>query len=152
MPLPEHILRHSALTDNSIVVAASGQPFLVVLDRRGECTMGKRKNPYTKETMIVYLKEMQAKQEKRLSKKDVPEPERSYCHALFGKWLYALEEAGIIIPSEETLAKRAAHKAKWKKKHREMSYWRSAAGKAERAKLEEEKMKKEIKPCQGQEE
>lgn len=86
---------------------------------------------------------MQGRQKKRLTKKDVPEPERSYCHAIFGKWIYALEESGIIVPSESTLRRRKEHKEKWKKKHREMSYRRSAKGKEELRRLKEQQKKPE---------
>ena len=39
-------------------------------------------------------------------------------HREFGKWIYALEAAGLRTPSETSLLRRKHSKAKWKKLHR----------------------------------
>ena len=70
--------------------------------------------PYTREELLDYLHKLNYELGRKPAKKDVPEEMRPYYRVLFGKWCYALEVAGIVIPSERTLARRMRHKNKHK--------------------------------------
>lgn len=73
-----------------------------------------KKYPYTKEELTEYLLRLRDELGRKPTKKDIPEQMRPYYRVYFGKWCYALEVAGIVIPSERTLARRARHKDRYK--------------------------------------
>ena len=74
--------------------------------------MSRKVYPYTKEQLIQYLYILQKELGSRPKKADIPENIRPYYRVLFGKWIYALEEAGLSVPSEATLRRRQSHKAR----------------------------------------
>ena len=67
--------------------------------------------PYTKEELTEFLLKKRDELGRKPTKKDIPEEMRSYYRVYFKKWCYALEECGIVIPSERTLARRMRHKS-----------------------------------------
>ena len=71
--------------------------------------------PYTKEELIDYLLKMRDELGRKPVKKDIPDEMKPYFRVFFGKWCYALEAAGIVIPSERALARRQHYR-----KRREM--------------------------------
>ena len=68
--------------------------------------------PYTKEELVEFLLKKRDELGKTPTKKDIPEEMRPYYRVYFGKWCYALEETGIVIPSEKTLERRRRHKSR----------------------------------------
>ena len=70
--------------------------------------------PYTKEELIEYLLNKRDELGRKPTKKDIPEKMKPYYRVYFGKWCYALEECGIVIPSERVLARRERKKNKHK--------------------------------------
>ena len=88
--------------------------------------MSSKHAKYTREELIQILQELNEALGHVPTKKDVTSEIIGGCHSVFGKWVYALEEAGVKIPTEKTLARRAHRKAKWKKLHKEMTRRRSA--------------------------
>lgn len=66
--------------------------------------------PYTKEELISYLMRKQEELGRRPKKSDMPDDIKQYYRILFGKWCYALEEAGLSVPSEQTLERRRRQK------------------------------------------
>ncbi len=80
----------------------------------------RKQYPYTKEELTEYLLRKRDELGRKPTKKDIPEQMRPYYRVYFGKWCYALEETGIVIPSEMTLARRARHKARYDRRHKEM--------------------------------
>ena len=74
--------------------------------------------PYTKEELTEYLINKRDELGKVPAKKDIPEQMRPYYRVYFGKWCYALEETGIVIPSERTLERRARKKEKYDELHK----------------------------------
>ena len=87
--------------------------------------------PYTKEELVEFLLKKRDELGRKPTKKDIPEEMRPYYRVYFGKWCYALEETGIVIPSEHTLERRAKKKAKYNEKH-QMMRAKSKAKKAEK--------------------
>ena len=73
-----------------------------------------KKYPYTKEELLDYLHKLHKELGRKPAKKDIPEQMRPYYRVYFGKWCYALEGAGIVIPSERVLARRERKKNKHK--------------------------------------
>lgn len=73
--------------------------------------------PYTKEELLDYLLKKRDELGRKPTKKDIPEKMRPYYRVYFGKWCYALEIAGIVVPSERTLARRQRKKDKYNKLH-----------------------------------
>ena len=57
--------------------------------------------PYTKEELVEFLLKKRDELGKTPTKKDIPEQMRPYYRVYFGKWCYALEETGIVVPSED---------------------------------------------------
>ena len=92
--------------------------------------MSKKQYPYTKEELVDYLLKKRDELGRTPTKKDIPEKMLPYYRVYFGKWCYALEKIGIVIPSKETLERRARKKAKYDRRHRQMRAW-SKAKKAE---------------------
>ena len=83
--------------------------------------MSRSKNkqyPYTKEELVEFLLNKREELGKVPTKKDIPEEMRPYYRVYFGKWCYALEETGIVIPSERTLERRARKKGKYDELHK----------------------------------
>lgn len=76
--------------------------------------------PYTKEELVEFLLKKRDELGRKPTKKDIPEEMRPYYRVYFGKWCYALEETGIVIPSEHTLERRARKKARYNEKHKKM--------------------------------
>lgn len=76
--------------------------------------------PYTKEELVEFLLKKRDELGRKPTKKDIPEEMRPYYRVYFGKWCYALEETGIVVPSEHTLERRAKKKAKYNEKHQRM--------------------------------
>ena len=76
--------------------------------------------PYTREELLDYLLKKRDELGRKPTKKDIPERMRPYYRVYFGKWCYALEIAGIVIPSQHTLERRAKKKAKYNEKHQRM--------------------------------
>jgi hypothetical protein len=74
-----------------------------------------KKIPYTKEELIRFLLDKQAELGRKPTKKDIPDAIKPYYRVLFGKWCYALEASGIVIPSEATLERRRRHKTRHRK-------------------------------------
>ena len=70
--------------------------------------------PYTKEELLDYLHKLNYELGRKPTKKDIPEKMKPYYRLYFGKWCYALEECGIVIPSERVLARRERKKNKHK--------------------------------------
>lgn len=70
----------------------------------------KKKCPFTKEELIEILQIRRDELGKKPTRKDIPETIMPYYRATFGKWCYALEAAGIVIPSQATLDRRMRHK------------------------------------------
>ena len=66
--------------------------------------------PYTKEELIAYLLKMRDELGRKPVKKDIPDEIKPYFRVYFGKWCYALEAAGIVVPSERALARRQHYK------------------------------------------
>lgn len=83
------------------------------------------KHKYTREELIQIIQDLYESLGRVPTKKDVAGEIIGGCHSVFGKWVYALEAAGVKKPTERTLARRAHHKAKWKKMHKELSRRRS---------------------------
>lgn len=75
----------------------------------------KKEYPYTEEELRDFLYKKQEELGHKPTKKDIPEEMRPYYRVYFGKWCYALEACGIVIPSEHTLERRARHKNRHKK-------------------------------------
>lgn len=73
-------------------------------------------NTHTKQELIDSLKELYKSLGRIPAKKDVPEDIRGQYKEVFGKWCYALEEAGIRKPSQRTLERRKRHKDKKQKR------------------------------------
>lgn len=69
-----------------------------------------KKYPYTREELLDYLLKKRDELGRKPTKKDIPEKMRPYYRVFFGKWCYALEVAGIVVPSERTLARRQHYK------------------------------------------
>ena len=76
--------------------------------------------PYTKEELVEFLLKKRDELGRKPTKKDIPEEMRPYYRVYFGKWCYALEETGIVIPSEHTLERRAKKKGKYDRLHKMM--------------------------------
>ena len=74
----------------------------------------KKEYPYTKEELTEYLVRKQEELGRRPTKKDIPDNMKPYYRVYFKKWCYALEECGLVTPSERTLARRARHKNRHK--------------------------------------
>ena len=51
------------------------------------------------------------------NRKDMKPEELSELRRCFGKWVYALEAAGLRIPSQQSLDRRKAKRKKWDRKH-----------------------------------
>jgi|GEM_PF-1552833 len=66
--------------------------------------------PYTKEQLIAALQARAKELGKCPVKKDMPEEMKPYFKLTFGKWCYALEAAGLRIPSRTTLERRNRRK------------------------------------------
>ena len=71
--------------------------------------------PYTKEELLDYLLKKRDELGRKPTKKDIPEKMRPYYRVYFGKWCYALEAAGIVVPSQRTLDRRMRHKMRHRK-------------------------------------
>lgn len=70
--------------------------------------------PVTKEEAIRVMQQLAEELGRTPKREDLPEEIRNRIRPLFEKWCYALEEAGLRIPSEkvqEKRRKRAEHKA-----------------------------------------
>ena len=93
--------------------------------------MSNEQYPYTQEELAEYLLRKRDELGRTPTRKDIPEKMRPYYRVYFGKWCYALEKTGIVIPSERTLERRARKKAKYDDRHKKMRA-RSKAKKAER--------------------
>ncbi len=93
--------------------------------------MSNKQYPYTKEELTEYLIRKRDELGRVPTRKDIPELMRPYYRVYFGKWCYALEKTGIVIPSEHTLERRAKKKAKYNEKHQRMRA-KSKAKRAER--------------------
>ncbi len=78
-------------------------------------------SPYTNEELLAILSNLKQKLGRMPTKKDIPEEIRPLYRKAFGKWCYALEAAGLKIPSAVTLARRARHKNRWKHKKKVIS-------------------------------
>ena len=91
--------------------------------------------PYTKEELVEFLLKKRDELGKTPTKKDIPEQMRPYYRVYFGKWCYALEETGIVIPSEKTLERRARKKGKYDRLHKMMR----AKKKAKKAEMRAER-------------
>ena len=76
--------------------------------------------PYTKEELTEYLIKKRDELGKVPAKKDIPEQMRPYYRVYFGKWCYALEETGVVIPSEKTLERRARKKERYDELHKKL--------------------------------
>ena len=77
-----------------------------------------KKHKLTKEELIVILQNKCEELDKVPTKKDMTPEVIGAIHREFGKWIYALEAAGLRTPSETSLLRRKHSKAKWKKLHR----------------------------------
>ncbi|MBR2547880.1 MAG: hypothetical protein IKF07_06795 [Eubacterium sp.] len=77
---------------------------------------GKNKCPYTKEELISILQTTGKVLDRKPTWKDMPYDIRMYYKIVFGKWCYALEEAGLSVPSQKTLDRRKRHKERHKRK------------------------------------
>ena len=82
--------------------------------------MTNKQYPYTREELTKYLLRKQDELGRKPNKSDIPEKMRPYFAVLFGKWCYALEASGIVVPSDATLARRRRHKEKYRKLHKKM--------------------------------
>ena len=76
------------------------------------------KHKLTQEELIVLLKEKREELGRVPTKKEMPTEIIGAIHREFGKWIYALEAAGLRTPSETALQRRRRSKAKWRKLHR----------------------------------
>ena len=76
------------------------------------------KHKLTQEELIVLLKEKREELGRVPTKKEMPTEIIGAIHREFGKWIYALEAAGLRTPSETALLRRKHSKAKWRKLHR----------------------------------
>ena len=76
------------------------------------------KHKRTQEELIVLLQEKRKALGRVPTKKEMPAEIIGAIHREFGKWIYALEAAGLRTPSETALLRRKRSKAKWKKLHR----------------------------------
>ena len=79
-------------------------------------TQGKHK--LTQKNLVVLLQEKADELGRVPTKKEMPAEIIGAIHREFGKWIYALEAAGLRTPSETALLRRKHSKAKWKKLHR----------------------------------
>ena len=70
---------------------------------------------YTREELIAILLAEQRRLGRQPKKSDMPEELKPIYRKVFGKWCYALEAAGIVIPSQRTLDRRMRHKMKHRK-------------------------------------
>lgn len=77
-----------------------------------------KKHKLTKEELIVILQNKREELDKVPTKKNMTPEVIGAIHREFGKWIYALEAAGLRTPSETALLRRKHSKAKWKKLHR----------------------------------
>ena len=76
------------------------------------------KHNLTQEDLVVLLQEKADELGRVPTKKEMPTEIIGAIHREFGKWIYALEAAGLRTPSETALLRRKHSKAKWKKLHR----------------------------------
>lgn len=97
--------------------------------------------PYTKEELVEFLLKKRDELGRKPTKKDIPEEMRPYYRVYFGKWCYALEKTGIVIPSEHTLERRAKKKGKYDRLHKMMR----AKKKAKKAEMGAEREATDIK-------
>ena len=65
---------------------------------------------YSREELIGILLRMEQKLGRRPKKSDIPDDIKPAYRKVFGKWLYALEAAGLSVPSERTIERRRRHK------------------------------------------
>ena len=70
---------------------------------------------YTKEELIKILLTKREKLGRKPKKADIPECLIVEYRKAFGKWCYALEAAGLSVPSEQVLARRRRHKMRHKR-------------------------------------
>lgn len=73
---------------------------------------------YTKEELIDILLSSQEKLGRKPKKSDMSDILKGQYRRAFGKWCYALEAAGLSVPSETVLARRERQKLRHKKKRR----------------------------------
>ena len=97
--------------------------------------------PYTEEELRDFLYKKRDELGRVPTRKDIPEKMRPYYRVYFGKWCYALEETGVVTPSEKTLERRARKKARYDEKHKKMR----ARAKAMRAKRRAKRIAEESK-------
>ena len=76
---------------------------------------------YTRQELIDYLWNIRKEKGRDPVKADLPYGMAQYFRKEFGKWCYALEEAGIRIPSQKTLDRREHRKRRWRRKHNKSS-------------------------------
>lgn len=76
------------------------------------------KHKLTQEELVALLQKKAEELGRVPTKKEMPAEVIGAVHREFGKWLYALEAAGLRTPSETALQRRKHSKAKWRKLHR----------------------------------
>ena len=69
----------------------------------------------TREEAIRAIQQAAAELGRPPKKTEIPDDVRFSIKALFGKWVYALEEAGLRTPSEQVMRRRAKNQDHWKK-------------------------------------
>ena len=73
---------------------------------------------YTKEELIGILISKQKKLGRKPKKSDMSDVLKVQYRKAFGKWCYALEAAGLSVPSERVLARRQRQKLRHRKRRR----------------------------------
>ncbi len=71
---------------------------------------------YPKEELIRMLIVKQEKLGRRPKKADLPDYLKVEYRKAFGKWCYALEAAGLSVPSERVLARRRRQRQRHRRK------------------------------------
>ena len=72
---------------------------------------------YTRQELIDYLWDIKEKKGSDPVKADLPFGMNQYFRKEFGKWCYALEAAGIRVPSQQTLERRRRKRKRHRRKH-----------------------------------
>ena len=77
------------------------------------------RDPEEMRRLIKIMRDRDKELDHRLKKSDMNSKDLGPIKKCFGKWCYALEAAGLAVPSEETVERRNARKKKWDRKHAE---------------------------------
>ena len=75
------------------------------------------RDPEEMERLIKYIQELADELGHKPRKTDLDPDELGRIKSCFGKWVYALEAAGLQTPSQGTIKRRNTQMSRWKRKH-----------------------------------